>query len=151
MASLSVLLVIAGVLVVLAIIVVAVLLILLSRRAREVNLKQAEPGEKPDWVRTTPPPERGIAPSETDDGLYGQEAGEAVAAPFAEQIEDIIRDKLRMDPLVAHYNLDLGTGEDGGLVIWVDGTRYDGVEALPDPRLRALFQEAVARWEETQA
>jgi hypothetical protein len=145
------LLVIAGVVALLVIIVVAVLLILLSRRAREVNLTQAEPGEKPDWVRTTPPPESGIAPSETDEALYGQEAGEAVAAPFAEQIEDIIRDKLRADPLAAHYAIDLGTGEDGGLVIWVDGARYDGVEALPDPRLRTLFQEAIARWEETQA
>ncbi len=140
-----------------AVVIVLVTLGLLAwlySRTRRINLTHAQsPNEKPQWMSTTPPPETTAATQAGQGyvGLYGQEENEHVAAPFVEQIEDILRARLRNDPSLADFNVDLGAAPDGGLEIWVDGTCYNGIDAVPNPQLREAFKEAIKRWEETQA
>ena len=34
-----------------------------------------------------------------------------------------------------------------GAVVWVDGIKYTGIEAVPDPTVKELIQMAVKKWE----
>ncbi len=141
---------IAGSVVVLVVVVTYALLILHSRR---INLTRSQsPDHKPEWMRTTSPPETIAATQAGGEGiaLYDYDAGGHVAAPFAEQIEDILRACLSADPALAAMDVDLGTAPDGGLEIWVDGECYTDINLLPDERLRRAIRQAVERWEQTQ-
>lgn len=141
---------IAGIAVTLVVIVMYVLFVLRTRKADFIRSKS--PGQKPEWMRTISPPETVAAAQADGEGivLYDYDAGEHVAAPFAEQIEDILRAHLSADPALAAMDVDLGTAPDGGLEIWVDGERYTDVNLLPDERLRQAIRQAVERWEQTQ-
>jgi hypothetical protein len=141
---------IAGGITVLVVVAVVVVFFVLARR---VNLtRSGSPDQKPEWMRTTPPPETVTATQEDGEGiaLYDYDRGERVAAPFAEQIEDILRARLRSDPALAGVDVDLGTAPDGGLEIWVNGERYTDANLLPDGRLRQILQEAIKSWEQTR-
>jgi len=119
-------------------------------RTRKVNLTRPEsPDQKPEWMGTTPPLETVAATQADGEGirLYDHDAGERLAAPFAEQIEDIIRARLSADPALAAMDVDLGTAPDGGLELWVDGVRYTDVNALPDEQLRQTFSQAIEEWD----
>jgi len=131
---------------ILAMIVLIVLYILSMRR---VNLTRSEsPSERPEWMRTVPPPETVSATQADGDGikLYGRDPGEQVAAPFAEQVEDILRGRLSADPVLGAMDVDLGTASDGGLEVWVDGERYADVDLVPNERLRQAIREAIEDW-----
>jgi hypothetical protein len=117
-------------------------------RANKVNL--TETGEdKPDWMRQNPPAETVAATAAEGQGVqvFHQAEGEKLAAPFAEQIEDILRALLQAHPELNHYDVDLGTSPDTGLEIWVNGQKYDQIEDLPDDGLRQVVYEAVQKWE----
>jgi len=132
-----------------AILVVIGVWALFAWRTRKINLVRPEsPDQKPEWMGTTSPPETIAATLADGEGImpYDYDAGERVAAPFAEQIEDIIRARLSADPAMAAMDVDLGTAPDGGLEIWVDGVRYTDVNLLPDERLRQVFGQAVEEW-----
>jgi hypothetical protein len=130
------------------IVVMVLLLVPVFMKSRKVNLT-GKTDEKPEWMRSTPPAETMKATLAENEGvtLYNQDADEKVAAPFAEQIEDILRAKLDSDPF-NKFKIDLGTSEDGSLEIWVNGTRYDSVNDLPDEELKQAFLEAVKKWGE---
>ena len=132
-----------------ALVVALVLYLAVVRRSRAVNL--TETGEdRPDWMRETPPPET-IAATQKDQekgmSSFDRDAGEHMAAPFAEQIEDILHALLEKDPYLKQFEVDLGTGPDGGLQIWVNGQVYDAIEALPDRRLKQALRQAVKQWD----
>jgi hypothetical protein len=135
-----------------SIVAIVMLLIwgLLFIRARRVNLIRTPKGEKPEWMSTTPPPET-VAAIEADGkgmALYDHDQGENVAAPFAEQIEDILRAQMSRDPKLQSYEIDFGTGPDGTLEIRVGDKSYTNVEQIPDERLRAAVKQAVATYNE---
>ncbi len=116
---------------------------------QRVNLtRPGSPDEKPEWLRTAPPEETIASLREDREsiGLYDYDAGERLAAPFAEQIEDMIRARLRADPELAALEIDFGTAPDGGLEIWMDGKCYPGIDQLPDERLRRIFREVIELW-----
>jgi hypothetical protein len=126
---------------------------LLVRRSRRVSFTDSEsPDQKPDWIETTPPAQTIAATQADGEGiqLYDQDPGEQVAAPFAEQIEDILQARLRSDPVLATTHVDLGTAPGGDLEIWVDGERYTDVSQIPNERLRQAFREAIEQWEHMQ-
>jgi len=106
--------------------------------------------DKPEWMKSTPPKETMAASRADDEGvtLFDHDAGERIAAPFAEQIEDILRAKLESDPF-NKYEIDLGSSKDGLLEIWVNGSRYDSVNDLPDEELKQAFLGAVKKWEDS--
>lgn len=124
-------------------------LALVFMRAEDVNLTETEtPEEKPEWMSAMPPKETVAASMADGEGvtLYDHDEGEKVAAPFAEQIEDMLRAKVESDQALKSLNVDFGTAPDGGLEIWVNGEKYDGVANLPDERLKAALLQAVKEW-----
>jgi hypothetical protein len=131
------------------VIIMLVVWVLLLRTSRRVNLTRTPDGQKPEWMHTTPPAETTAATQAEGEGvtLYNYDKGENVAAPFAEQIEDILKSQLSADPSLRSYNdIDLGTGPDGGLEIRVGDKRYTGIDQIPDERLRAAIKQAVATY-----
>jgi hypothetical protein len=127
--------------------VVLVAVALVFIRANQVDLT-ASVTEKPDWVRQSPPKETLVATSADGEGfqVYDHDEGERLASPFAEQIEDIFRARLEADPNLQQYKVDLGTGADAGLEIWVNGKKFTSVEDLPDEHLRQALQDAIENW-----
>src|SRR5687767_4311528 len=92
------------------------LLAMMFKKANEVNLTNAG-DQKPDWMRSTPRMETLEATRAEGEGmtLYNADAGENLAPPFAEQIEDIVRARLTADPLLSRFKVDLGTAENNEL------------------------------------
>jgi hypothetical protein len=126
-----------------------VVVVLLSRMRRADFTTPPVYGEKPPWLATDPPPET-VAATQADgeDGaLWDYDPGELVAAPFSEQIEDIVRSRIAADPQVYGMGFDLGTAEDGSIEFWVDGQRYASIDDLPSERLRQIVREAIKYWD----
>jgi len=125
-------------------------LALVFMKSNEVQLT-GKTEDKPEWMSSTPPVESVAASRADDEGvtLYDHDAGERLAAPFAEQIEDILRAKLDSDPF-NKFEIDFGTGKDGSLEIWVNGKMYPSMEELPDEGLKQAFREAVKKWEKSR-
>lgn len=123
------------------------LLAFLFFKANQVNLTEKTEG-KPEWMHAMPPEETVAATLADGEGvtLYDHDEGEKVAAPFAEQIEDILRAKAENDPYLRSFAIDFGTAPDGSLEIWVNGTRYDGVASLPDEKLKETLLQVVKDW-----
>jgi hypothetical protein len=134
---------------VICIVVIIAALVLYFARSRTVNLtRTASPDEKPVWMRTTPPLETIEATQVDGEGItvFDHDPGEVVAAPFAEQIEDILNAKLRADPALSSMVVDLGTGPEGELEIIVNDETYTDIEQIPNERLRQALREAVEAW-----
>ena len=131
-------------------VIIAVLLFFLWRRSRDVNLTETRPGETPEWMREEPPEETLAAVKAEDNRvmLYDRDEGEALAAPFAEQIEDIVNARVAEDPTVSQYEVDFGTADDGTLEVWINGQRYTDVAEIPQPRLREIIRNAAQSWQE---
>jgi hypothetical protein len=130
-----------------ALLVVIVLLIPVLRGSNKVDLL-APTNEKPEYMRDMPPAETVAATIEDGEGVtvFDYDEGEKLAAPFAEQIEDILRAKLKADPELSKYEIDFGTSEDNTLEIWVNGKKYMSISELPDERLKEAFRIAVKQW-----
>lgn len=124
-----------------------VLLALVFLKSNQVNLTEKTDG-KPEWMHALPPEETVAATMKDGEGitLFDLDEGEKLAAPFAEQIEDILRAKAENDPYLKSFDIDFGTSSDGGLEIWVDGTKYDGVASLPDEKLKETLLQVVKDW-----
>lgn len=116
-------------------------------KANQVNLTE-KTDTKPEWMQSMPPEETVTATLADGEGitLFDHDEGEKVAAPFAEQIEDILRAKAKSDPYLKSLDIDFGTAADGGLEIWVNGTKYDGVASLPDEKLKETLLQVVKDW-----
>jgi len=123
------------------------LLAMVFIKSNQVNLTEKTEG-KPEWMHAMPPEETVAATTADGEGitLFDHDEGEQLAAPFAEQIEDVLRAKAASDPYLKKFDIDFGTALDGGLEIWVNGTKYDGVANLPDDKLKQAFLAAVKDW-----
>jgi len=123
-------------------------LIFLLRQGNKVDLT-APTETKPEWMRQTPPAETVAATLADGEGVqvFDHDEGEKLAAPFVEQIEDIVQARLTEHPELGKYQLDFGTAPGGGLEIYVNGQPYLAVDDLPDDGLRALVKDAIAAWQ----
>ena len=129
------------------IVVALVMLALVFMRSNQVNLTGKTEG-KPEWMHAMPPKETVEATMKDGEGvtLYDHDEGEKLAAPFAEQIEDVLRAKAANDPYLKTFELDFGTAADGGLEIWVNSEKYNGVANLPDEHLKQMLLQVVKEW-----
>ena len=126
------------------------LLALMFMKSNEVQLT-GKTEDKPEWMKSTPPKETMAATRADDEGvtLFDHDAGERIASPFAEQIEDILRAKLDSDPF-NKFEIDFGSAKDGSLEIWVNGKMYASVDEIPDEGLKKAFREAVEKCEKSK-
>jgi hypothetical protein len=139
----SVILIAGGVMIVIALVMLAMVFI----KSNQVNLTGKTEG-KPEWMHAMPPKETVEATTKDGEGvtLYDHDEGEKVAAPFAEQIEDVLRARVENDPYLKSFDIDFGTAPDGGLEIWMNGEKYNGVASLPDEKMKQVLLQAVKDW-----
>lgn len=125
-----------------------VLLAIMFMKSNEVKLTE-KTDSKPEWMQTSPPEETVKATRSEGEGvtLYNQDSGERIAAPFAEQIEDILRSKIENNPALKSFKVDFGTGRDGSLEIWVNGEKFDSVDALTDETLKQAIKDSIREWD----
>lgn len=116
-------------------------------RSNQVDLTEKTEG-KPEWMHSMPPEETVAATLADGEGVtsYDLDEGEKIAAPFAEQIEDVLRARVASDPALKSFDIDFGTAEDGSLEIWVNGEKYAGVANLPHEDLKAALLQVVKEW-----
>lgn len=62
------------------------------------------------------------------------------------QINDILQEVLLESPM-AERKISLTQEPSMGVVVWVDGVRYTGIDTVPDPAVKELIQAAVRKWE----
>lgn len=131
--------------------VVVIVLALLFRKRNQINLTAANT-TRPEWMRQTPPAEtiqatleKGISAQ-----VFDHAPGERLAAPFAEQIEDIVRARLAARADLSHYRVDFGTAPDGSLEIHIDDQRFSDLESIPDESLKTLLRQAIQDWQSRQ-
>lgn len=62
------------------------------------------------------------------------------------QINDILQEILVESPM-AERKIALTQEPSMGVVVWVDGVKYSGIDAVPDPAVKELIQAAVRKWE----
>ncbi|PWH13167.1 MAG: hypothetical protein DDG60_10785 [Anaerolineae bacterium] len=123
------------------------MLVWLFLKSNQVNLT-ATSETKPEWMRQTPPAETVTATLADGEGMqvFDHDPGEQIAAPFAEQIEDLVKTALATHPELKHQQIDFGTSPEGGLVIYLNGKAFDTVEALPDENIKTIVLQAIATW-----
>jgi len=65
------------------------------------------------------------------------------------QIDDVLQEMLP-ETVYATHNIHLGEEYTNGVVVWVGANKYIGIEAVPDPEIKALIQSAVRKWEASE-
>ena len=133
-------------------VIIIVIGFILQRRKVDLTGPDA-PEEKPEWMHDVPPEDTLAATRADGEGiaLFDYDEGEQVAAPFAEQIEDVLRARVAEDPGLTGTDVDFGTGLDGALEVWVDGVQYSDFNEIPNTHLREVIRQAVESWNLGQA
>ncbi|MEZ4592753.1 MAG: hypothetical protein R3D55_16635 [Chloroflexota bacterium] len=68
---------------------------------------------------------------------------------LVEQVDTILQRHLLTDPELADRKIHLVQDTKGGLIIEVDGRRYDRPRDIDDPRIQAMIKRALKEWEAT--
>lgn len=100
------------------------------------DLPPARPGQE----QPAKPP----IPAKTKEPKVEQPA----AAPLSivAQIDQILQDRLAGTPL-AGKGIQLQESPEGGVIVSVGLQRFEGIDAIPDPQVKAAIRQAVEAWE----
>ncbi len=95
----------------------------------------------PQPVKTGPvPPPASLPPSPPPKSVT------PTTSSIVSQINDILQEVLLESPM-AERKISLTQEPSMGVVVWVDGVRYTGIDTVPDPAVKDLIQKAVRKWE----
>lgn len=70
----------------------------------------------------------------------------APANSIVGQIDAILQMRLEGTPL-EERGIFLAQSPEGGVMVYVGLTKYMGVEAVPDPEIKAAIRAAISEWE----
>ena len=63
------------------------------------------------------------------------------------QIDTILQARLAGTPL-GERGIFLTQSPEGGVIVYVGLTRYNGVDEVPDPEIKAAIRAAITEWED---
>ena len=131
-----------------ALLVVLIIFGLLISQSRKVDLDDVPEGEDPEWIHSTIPEETREATLADGEGvtLYDHDPGEDLAAPFAEQIEDLVRAEIQSNPVLRPFDVDFGTAPDGGIEFHIQGETYLAIDEIPHQEVREEIKKAIAKY-----
>ena len=70
----------------------------------------------------------------------------APANSIVTQIDTILQERLAGTPL-EERGVFLTQSAEGGVIVYVGLTRYNGVDEVPDPEIKAAIRAAITEWE----
>jgi len=95
----------------------------------------------------SPPPQASPKPAAPKPATIAKEdRPSAPANSIVTQIDSILQARLAGTPLVER-GIFLTQSPEGGVSVYVGLTRYDGVDAVPDPEVKAAIRAAITEWE----
>ncbi|WP_420630961.1 hypothetical protein [Candidatus Leptofilum sp.] len=68
---------------------------------------------------------------------------------LVEQVDEILQHHLQTEPELAQRSIHLVQDSSGGLIIEVDGRRYERPREIDDPRIQIMIKRALKEWEAT--
>ena len=98
---------------------------------------------KPTGPRATPTPAQ-PAPAATPTPAPAPASDRPQS--IVEQVNDILKEIVAGTPMEARM-IRLSEDPRQGVVVWVGSDHFEGVEAVPDPAVKAVLREAGAEWE----
>jgi hypothetical protein len=94
---------------------------------------------------TTPYPGRPTSPTSTT--TIPRPGSLLEPLPLVSEINDLVQRRLKEHPDLSEHLITLTTAVDGSLRIYVDHTAFQSVDAISDPGVRNLIQNAIQEWE----
>jgi hypothetical protein len=70
----------------------------------------------------------------------------APASSIVGQIDSILQARLAGTPLEGR-GIFLAQSQEGGVIVYVGLTRYNGIDDVPDPEIKAAIRAAISEWE----
>lgn len=106
------------------------------------------PQNKPVSPQPLPPPAPPTArpPAPRPSTIAKEDRPVAPANSIVSQIDAILQDRLADSPL-EERGIFLAQSPEGGVVVYVGLTRYNGIDDVPDPEIKAAIRAAIAEWE----
>ena len=71
----------------------------------------------------------------------------APANSIVSQIDSVLQARLEGTPL-GERGIFLTQSPEGGVIVYVGLTRYNGVDEVPDPKIKAAIRAAISEWED---
>lgn len=65
---------------------------------------------------------------------------------IVQQVDDILQEKLAAHPMPVP-TIRLVDDLHAGVIVWVNGDKYEGIESVSDPEVRTIIRSAVVEWE----
>jgi hypothetical protein len=106
------------------------------------------PEPKPAAPRPIPPPSPPAVPPPVSRSstISKEDRPVAPATSIVGQIDSILQARLAGTPL-EERGIFLSQSPEGGVSVYIGLTRYNGIDDLPDPEIRAAIRAAISEWE----
>ena len=106
------------------------------------------PERQPAPPHPEPPVARPVAqpPTARPSTIAKEDRPAAPANSIVSQIDSILQERLTGTPL-EERGVFLAQSPEGGVAVYVGLTRYNGIDDVPDPEIKAAIRAAIAEWE----
>lgn len=120
-----------------------------STSQRLSTFGSASPPSNPTPVQPAPPPSQPIPQSDAPrlSTIAKEDRPSAPAGSIVSQIDSILQARLAGTPL-EERGIFLTQSPEGGVMVYVGLTRYNGLDDVPDPEIKAAIRAAISEWED---
>jgi hypothetical protein len=100
-------------------------------------------------VQPPPSPSQAVPPLTTPrpSTIAKEDRPSAPANSIVSQIDSVLQARLEGTPL-GDRGIFLTQSPEGGVIVYVGLTRYNGVDEVPDPEIKAAIRGAISEWED---
>jgi hypothetical protein len=120
-----------------------------STSQRLSTFGSASPSSNPTPVQPAPPPSQPIPQSVAPrpSTIAKEDRPSPPAGSIVSQIDSILQARLAGTPL-EERGIFLTQSPEGGVMVYVGLTRYNGVDDVPDSEIKAAIRAAISEWED---